>query len=294
MSNTTVQPPPERDLPAGRQAAMRAQLLREISGDSRRRSGPHRGFVRRNLVPLTVAAAVLLVVAGVLAVSRQHTDRTDRGLVATQPAVPGFEPAELEALRNGCIAALRSEDSKDQYFDLDEAVAYNALNTRRGPVVLLYAPDGLLNCSYVRSVNSTSPPGLFAEGISVEGEPSGWLPGAATVDFGTSSGEDAGDWHTIGGRVPPGVTRVEVSIGRNDAAVDVVNGTYLLTLTLTSAVELSDRPVIRTFDERGALVGTYPSRRRESTYCVVTPDGTQIEGDPQRDTSTCEKAVPWR
>lgn len=282
---TTLQPPPERELPPGRHASMRADVLRGIAGRPAR---------RRYLAPLASAAAVVLVVGGAVLWTHQRDDVPDRGLVATQPTVPGFDEDELTALRKGCIDAVRANDTKDQYFDLDEAVLHNALATKRGPIVLLYADGGELNCGYVRSASSTNPPGLFAESVTVNDNSPRWLPGAASIDYEASNTDAVGGWRQLGGRVPAGVARVEVTLGDNRASVDAANGTYLVEITLTTAVESSTRPVVRTFDANGVLLGSYTTHWGEKDHCVATPDGDQIEGNPRKDLSQCEEAVPWR
>jgi hypothetical protein len=311
MSNATVQLPPERELPPGRQAAMRAQILRDIAGTKRGKThSPRALMIRRRLLPLVAAAAVLLVIGatvGVLVASRRErtpvVERPDRAVVTSDLIVPGFTRAELKSLRDACVKDLRGDEEETsmnfgitpmrEQIDVDGLQVYNAASDKHTTIVLLYTTDGRAHCSWDGPRTKDLPRQTSSSGYDTN-DPR-WIPGAASIEAGSSRESGGKYYDTFGGRVPASVTRIEATIADGKATATVVNGTYLVTVerSIPPTRDLAAR-IIRTYDRNGQLIGTYTQPAiRQNDHCVVTPSGQQIEGTKQTDLTMCTEALPW-
>ncbi|TQS43862.1 hypothetical protein [Cryptosporangium phraense] len=292
---TLLEPPPERDLPPGRQQSMREEILRGIAG-ARRSRRPLPRFVRA-AIPVAAAAAVAAVVfvAGVFIGVARDNAAPFAGHPAAQLPVPGFSDAQLTELHDACLKDLQHYGEVDptgvgitpmrDQIDVDGLRVYNAVSDRIGTTILLYTTDGRASCTWDGPRTAHWPNQTSSGGFN-DNDPN-WLPGAASVDDGTSSSR----WARLGGQVPAGVTRVEVTLDGHSGAADVVNGTYIATIDLTGEPSGPSKTTVRTFDRAGKQVGTY---QETAGGCLVTPDGKAIHGTKTTDPSKCTKAVPWR
>lgn len=311
MSSALLQPPPERDLPPGRHASMRDEVLRQINGTERRKPySPRMSMLRRRVLPLVAAAAVLLVIGasvGVLIASHREkplppAEHPDRATIA--PTVPGFTSAALDALRATCIAKMKTEDegrtgfgrpAVEDEIDLASLHIYNVVVDQYGAMALLYARDGQGGCNWWKGTTGRTP------ALSAPPDSSGygahdpaWLPGVITVDSSNGSSGSGPDYTRWGGRVTADVTRVEVTDRGQTVSVPVVNGTYIATIGYDDQKTRQSDTHFRAFDRANTLVGEYKAPSSDDSYCLVTPDGEQIDGRKQKDLSHCEKALPWR
>lgn len=311
MTEATLRPPPEQELPPGRHDALRRQLLDEIAGRRpRSTSEPRTTRFRRQLMPLAAAAAVLIVIAGVIGVLIGSHRRPAPAL--NQPVVPGYSGTDLHTIIESCIDELRQAQRSSTSanpvatdLDLDGLRVYNIKADDAGTVALLYAADFSASCSWDAYLRHNWLRPEQPSGYRVQPQNPHWLPGAASIDAQLSrAGGDADPtsgfpgsrgYQQVGGRVPSAAARVEVTVDGTTVSVQPVNGTYLATLWFDSKYQpVNGATVIRTYDRAEALLGEYTSDSRGPKTCVVTPEGTRIAGPAPANGRTCTEAVRWQ
>jgi hypothetical protein len=308
MSDLMLQPPPERDLPPGRHGALRGQLINEIASRNPRRAP---SVVRRRLLPMVAAAAVLIVIAGVVGAligsHRRPNPTVNRpAKVTIEPVVPGYTHAELTAIKNACVEAAKKLEKGSQGFgtapledrvDVSSLRVYNVVSDDLGAMALLYGTDGVGACYWnwlpVRTVPARAADLTAKNGTSSvrPGYPQ-WLTGPVTVEAEMGTG-GTNAYARISGRVTSNVARLEVTVGGKTASVVPVNGTYIATLRFTKYPANSE-PVIHAYDRTNKLVTVLDERAYNlAGGCVVTPQGVRIAGG-KTDVKKCTEAVPWR
>ncbi|KOV81405.1 hypothetical protein [Nocardia sp. NRRL S-836] len=281
-------PPPTRDLPPGRQAQLRAEVERAVTGRS----------TRRVLVPvLAGAAAVAAAVTGVV-VLQPNTDPRPAVHITTSPTPEprvrdtfGLSPEKLAAIEEGCARSERVPGKLTVHqFGRDDA----------GEWALLHGDRVVVACNLGRGGEEydTDRPSDVALH---------WLPGRFSLDVDLA--RLGGDLHPtipamagvpglrfVAGRVDPSVVRLTYRAydGRTVDA-KIANGTYVVRIAypatwnpndVTGAVEL------RAYDAAGGLLGT---SAEITGSCYYAPDsGEVVHGRRGVTAENCKPATPWR
>ena len=284
MTNTL---PPTRDLPPGRQARIRADLERAVSG--------HRSS-KRYLVPILAGATAVTAVVTSVVLLQPPSQPTPAVHVTTSPPTStkpdfGLSPQEVAAIEQGCA---KQEDVSEKLtlhqFGRDEAGRWALLYNNRAAVV----------CNIDRGGEDydTNRPGEVVLN---------WLPGHVSVDAdGTRLG---GDLHKdipemvgvlglrfIAGRVDSSVARLtyQTEDGRAGEA-KIVNGTYVVRLAYPSTWDpnaIHRTTELRAYDAAGNLLGTSADL---AGNCYYAPDSKEIiHGARGATADKCKPATPWR
>jgi hypothetical protein len=280
--------PPTRDLPPGRQAQIRAEVERAVTG---RRP-------MRLVVPVLAGVASVAAVATSVVLLRPApvTDTTPAVHITTSPmpstkADFGLSPQEVTAIEQGCA---KPEDVSEKLtlhqFGRDEAGRWALLYNNRAAVV----------CNIDRGGEDydTNRPGEVVLN---------WLPGHFSVDAdGTRLG---GDLHPtipkmagvlglrfIAGRVDSSVARLtyRTEDGRAGEA-KIVDGTYVVRVAYPSTWDPNAVPrttELRAYDAAGNLLGTSADL---AATCYYVPDSKEIiHGERGVTPDRCKPATPWR
>jgi hypothetical protein len=276
--------PPTRDLPPGRQAQIRGELERAVTG---RR-------ITRLVVPILAGATAVVAVATSVVLLRP-----DQG-TAPQPAVQittspsptsttvdfGVPPETVAAIEEGCAKAGGVGKAKLHQLVWEEA-----------RWALLYTDNEALNCHI----------GLGGVEYSV-GTMKGdlrWLPGHFSVDetFSSPGGDlpaakpaDAGKrgFHQVSGRVGEKVARVTLSADTLVVDAKIVNGTYAGRIYYPSTwrfPENAPSPVVRAYDAAGNLLGSSDTMWQT---CYENPQTGELVSVRQKPTDQCLPALPWK
>ena len=310
MSDQMLEPPAERDLPPGRHGVLRNQVLDQIAGRAPRQAP---SVIRRRLLPMVAAAAVLIVIAGVVGVligshrrPEPTVNRPDK--VTIEPVVPGYSHAELGAIKDACVEAAKEREKGAQGFgqvplaervDVPSLRVYNVVIDELGAMAVLYGTDGVGSCYWSWRPAQTIPAtaaDLTAKNGTGEvdhGYPQ-WLSGPVTFDGGMSTSGSGDDFARVAGRVLSNVARVEVTRAGRTVSVVPVNGTYIATVRLGTHPD-NGNAVIRTYDRTNKLLAVFDEKAQSSAgKCVVTPQGVRISGPKPTNAKNCTEAVPWR
>lgn len=280
--------PPTRDLPPGRQARIRADLERAVSG---RRSS------KRYLVPILAGAtAVTAVVTSVVLLQPNTDPKPAEQTPAPAPKVRdtfGLTPEQVAAIEQGCA---KPEDVSDKLtlhqFSRDDA----------GQGALLYTDRVVVACNLDRGgeeYDTDRPKEVFIN----------WLPGHFSMDI--SLGRLGGDLHRnppipamagvpglrlVAGRVDSSVTRMTYR-GYDGRTVEakIANGTYVVRIAYPSTWNPNDVPStaeLRAYDAAGNLLGTNTDL---AGTCYYAPDSKEIiHGERGVTADKCKPATPWR
>jgi hypothetical protein len=225
--NTTLTPPPDRDLPADRHAALRATVLAEVGRPSRRR-----------LLPFVAAAAVLLLIAGTVAAVHWAggDERPD-----TPPARPTDAPAEVtdpltemseeERTRRAeeCLLNAPLPDSEPEparlwaYQDDPDLGSIGIVTTDSADLVCEGPPGG--------PFNNNSGGELLPNGESTRPLPA-TPPRVSWTASGTmlAEGTDEPTANYVAGRTSDGIARVEVTMGEEKVEVPVQSRSWFVAL----------------------------------------------------------------
>ncbi|MFD9702040.1 hypothetical protein [Lentzea sp. NPDC059081] len=272
--------PPMRDLPPGRQARIRAEVERAVTGRP----------LRRLVVPVLAGAAVVAAVVASVVALQPLPPPTPAVQVTTSPApvTPAFPlpPERVKAIEEGCSRSASSGAGKLRQY-LDEETRW----------ALLYSENAALTCEI------GGPGGDYNSGF---GQTSvRWLPGHFSVD--SVSAHPGGDldgrpgsagrpgYRQVVGRVDGQVTRVTVEVDGRTTDAKIVNGTFAVRVYYPRnwAVPWTDEGVVvRAYDANGALLGTGTDL---ATTCYFDP-GTRevIYGWGRPPVEKCLPATPWR
>ena len=291
MTPTPSYLPPERPFTAEVRTRLRARILRDIS-----EPGPRRG---RLLVPLAAAAALLLVVALSLLLTRG--DQEARIVPAVQPRlrVPGYSTQQLDKLSRECGASFDAHEGRDSFSGMR---LYNVHKDAAGLLALFYGPNGDMQCGYegyhadkqrpaVPVPQAGSSGGLQTTWLEmpVQTDGGGAMPGG-DVSPGSGFPGRVGYWQFYG-RVAPYVVRVELVVGGKSASVPVVNGTFIVTVFTSKDDRVGGASEVLGYRQDGSVVrnGSYATGA-----CVTAPDGTMVRGDPPERAKGCLPAIRWR
>jgi len=280
--------PPTRDLPPGRQARIRAEVERAVTG--RRRS-------KRYLVPvLAGATAVTAVVTSVVLLQPDvGTDPQPAVQITTDPPrvseTFGLSPEKLAVIEDGCTKSERVPDKLTMHqYGRDDA----------GEWALLYNDQVVVACNLDRGGEEydTDRP----KEVSIN-----WLPGRFSQDI--ELGRLGGDLHPtipamagvpglrfVAGRVDPSVARLTYrAYDGSTVNAKIANGTYVVRIAYPptwNPNDVSGSVELRAYDAAGNLLGT--SAELTET-CYYAPDSKKIvHGDRGVTADKCKPATPWR
>jgi hypothetical protein len=278
--------PPARDLPPGRQARIRADLERAVSG----RRAP-----KRYLVPvLAGVTAVTAVVTSVVLLQPDQRPQPAVQITTDPPRVSepfGLSPEKLAAIEDGCADSERVVDELTMHqYGRDDA----------GEWALLYSDQLVVACNLDRGgekYDTDRPKRVSAN----------WLPGPFSRDV--DLGRLGGDLHPtipamagvpglrfVAGRVDPSVARLTYR-AYDGSTVDakIANGTYVVRIAYPPTWNPNDvsGPVeLRAYDAAGTLLGT--SADLVGT-CYYAPDSMEVIHDERGATADkCKPATRWR
>ncbi|WP_330273818.1 hypothetical protein OG205_44905 [Lentzea sp. NBC_00516] len=272
--------PPTRDLPPGRQARIRAEVERAVTG---RKS-------RRLAVPILAAAAVIAVVTAGVVVLRPVPSLPQPAVHVTTSPPPktpdfGVPPETVKAIEKGCAGIAGTGEAK-LYQLLDGEVRW----------ALLYSDNSALDC--------TMGVGGMEYNSGFSGTEVNWLPGHFSIDHsGASSGGDlnlkpvyAGvpGNRTVIGRIDDRVARMTYTIEGKTVEATIANGTFAVRIYYPSNWVIPDRQeqgIMRAYDAAGTLIATDSDMWNK---CFVNPEGKIVHGDRRMDPLKCEPALPWK
>jgi hypothetical protein len=228
--NTTL--PPSRDLPPGRHAEMRGELLAAVTS---RRS-------RRWLAPLVTAAAALAVV-GLVAWfvpwgSGGGATPATQPMTQPPPTVEGVAPSEVAAIEEDCA---RNTGLPGKF------TLRQVLTNAAGRFALLYGDEFVLLCL------PDDPASKHTTGYREYGAFT--APGIQDYNLGRNATE------LVVGRVAPEVARVTVTFTGDPGTVDgvVADGTFIAASAHPSTSTVPKKnwrePRILAYDKNGTLLG---------------------------------------
>lgn len=286
--NIHLDPPAERDLPAGRPERMRTDLLTAISAPRQ-----HRGNAR---IRLATVAAVTAAIAGVAAPTVRTAilgdGDSDVEVVAMSAAELPTDVRDAAAQRclnrdawgpdnllHGQLAALRMADL--------------AVLVRRGPhiVAMFITTSGWLQCEVTMRGGGPGNGGLGYD----DWKPRDWLPGPVQRLTLSSTELDGGEV-MVTGRVSARVHRLVLDHGTGRSTpARLQSGVFGL---------ISDGTVDRdaalvSYDDTGAEIGRRALFRPadEHDSCYVDGAGTIVYPGPDTSSGSgakCRPAEPWR
>jgi hypothetical protein len=273
--NDLVTPPAERDLPPGRAARMRRELLAATRGPAR-----HTPRWR----PMIAAAAALTLIAG-LATTLEV--RRERGV-----QVLAMSPGELDpSLREATDQCLRYLDPKryNPEFPADFIPVSRAdvtIAARQGDryAVLFLNKVGYFGCDLTMTDGQE-----VSGGMSTEAWPHReWLPGPVQR-LSLSSSQSWGGAVTVLGRVSARVKRLVLEHGNgHTTTARLAKGAFGL-ITRTDDVRRDAELV--SYDAAGREIDRRPLfTTGENDRCYTDPEGKVIYGVAGRD---CRPADPW-
>ncbi|GAA3346003.1 hypothetical protein GCM10020358_55320 [Amorphoplanes nipponensis] len=273
--NPLTMPPAERDLPPGRAARMRAEVLAAARGSRPR--------VPRRLL---VAAAAVLTLLAAVAVSVEVRREDSTQILAMGP---GELDGSLRGAAQRCLEWARPNGpggAPDPQF-VPVSLADVAIAARRGRwiQVLFLNRAGYLGCEA-----SLDHGRLSSGGVGGEAWPHrGWLPGPVQR-LSLSSTEADGGSVSVLGRVSARVARLVLEHGNGrTTTARLRDGAFGL---ISRTDDVGEDAELVSYDAAGREI----DRRRLFAYgeqfphCYTDPAGTVIYGDPGPD---CRPADPW-
>jgi hypothetical protein len=276
---TTLEPPAERDLPAGRRAQMRADLLRAIASPNHPAagSGPRRRWA-------VAAAACLAVTAGVAGIV------VDRGDEPSTLAYSGGAIApEVQRAADQCLADNRWIDQRT---DLPQEppvgtdlTLVNLVGRNGDAGVVFTTPTGIVYCFNTPSSESRS---IGRDALTP------WLPGPVSIESGlTKEIEGTSDQFAVAGRVTRRVGSVVLEHGDGTRTpANVAGGTFVV--IASGPVEVATATLV-TYDAAGTEIDRRPALSVDGlhlqTGCFTDPSGNVVKG--ARPGGACRPAEPW-
>jgi hypothetical protein len=256
--NDMLDPPAERDLPAGRFVQMRAELLTTV-----RQQPPARARWSLAQPRWAVAAAAVVAVAAVPAsrVVRDQPGGEQVLAMSTAEITPSLREALVE-----CVKASAHRNELDPSPPPPVAMADLGVAAQRDgeTVAIFLRPDGYLSCGaegdFVTSVG-------YDDWTSRE-----WLPGPVDV-LATSTTELDGGELSMAGRVSERVHRLvlEHGDGRTTTA-RIRNGLFGV---LTGDESAHKNAELVSYDRAGMEIGR-TSVYHQADRCYVDPEGTVL------------------
>jgi hypothetical protein len=271
--NDILTPPADRDLPAGRSARMRVEVLNAIAAPDPRRPG------RRRLI--LVAGAVAAVAAGSTAatVLRHEGEPTRILAMAASEMTPALRDAATYCLSHSSIPGV----DKPQRVTMAQLAA--AAQRDRRAAVLFLSDTGYLACEV--SAPEGEEPASAITGNDWQSRD--WLPGPVQRVLLTSTGADRGDV-TVLGRISDRVHRLVLEHGDGHKTTARLTGGLFGLVSAGGTV--TKKAELVSYDARGAEIGRRPLFRPQDQdgRCYVDAGGTVVYGKP---TGTCEPAQKW-
>jgi hypothetical protein len=271
----TLQPPAERDLPAGRQAQMRTALLRTIDGPT---AEPARRTGRPTAWRWAAAAAGLAVIAaaGVAALLPYRDDSQ------TLAYSGGAVSPEVQRAADQCIEDNRAHPDSGTGADL---TLVNLLGRNGTAAVVYTSPGGMVYCF---NSSQTSGRSMASQAVS------NWLPGPIEIGSATSTeAEGPSDYFAVAGRVSGRAARVVLDHGNGlQTTANLAGGTFIV----IAEGEVDTIPsTLVTYDGAGAEIdrrAAWAGSLDEQTSCRTDPSGAVIKGSVAG--TDCRPGEAWR
>jgi hypothetical protein len=279
--NDILDPPGERDLPAGRQERIRARVLDSVQH-------PERHTARR----LVLVAAVTAVAAGTVGAIRWNGD-SDWGVSAMSMAMSTSELSpNLRKAAGQCLEWNRDEPDSVRVTLDDVAVA---AQREYDSALLFLTDDGFYSCS-VRKEPSMEVTGGSRSDIWSAPQRE-WLPGPIQRLGGTSSDVDGGDV-TVIGRASARVDKLLLDYGDgHTTAARLQDGAFGL---ISDGMPVRPDARLVSYDRDGNEIDRRPLFNRQSDYehCYVDPAGTVVYRKDRTETTDpdpreCQPADRW-
>jgi hypothetical protein len=275
--------PPTRDLPPGRQARIRAEVERAVTGRRRRLLFPM----------LAGATAVATVVVSVLTLQPAPPPAPAVHITSPPPATPtsastgfGVPQEEVEAVETGCMKSTGLQGKAKLHQLLDEQTRW----------ALLYTEKEVLLCS-IGAGGKDYRAGFGKRAVQL-------LPGHFSVESGsaTAGGMHLGPayagapgYREAAGRIDSKVARVTVTADGNTVDAKIANGTYALRIYYPPSWTIPEGvpdPVVRAYDAGGTLLGTSSDLLNACFFDPAT--GEVVYGDQRKTRDQCQPASPWK
>ncbi len=276
--NDILEPPAERDMPAGRSARMRADLLTTIHRPDRRHGAPRR---------LALVAAVVAVAAGAAAtMARVNADNAHVVAMGQSEMSPLMQKAA-----RWCLATPRS-DPEFPAEPTSMTMADLAVGAQRGgqAVTMFIGPAGYRACDVDMTEGKEVTGGISNSAWTSTSKD--WLPGPVQVLGMSSTAIDGGDV-MVTGRVSDRVHRLLLDYGDgHTTAARLTRGTFGL---ISDGDTVKRNAGLVSYDADGTEIGRYPLFRYldqpDDDQCYADPAGTVVYGKPGQN---CPPAQPWR
>ncbi len=271
-----LQPPPERDMPAGRSARMRADLLAAIDRSQRRRR------TRPRRLALPAAGLVVALGATVAVVARAGDDDVEVLAMSVPEMSPTLRDAAAQCLRWSADQGLLIKGEPPTPVSLaDLAVA-----TQRGhhAVVLFLGADRYVTCEVSGRWNRSGGMGHDTW------ESPRWMPGPVER-LGLASTDVDGGRVLVTGRVSDRVHRLVLDHGDgHTTAARLSRGVFGL---ISANGDVRNDAELVSYGADGREIGRvrlFPRPGEPDRQCYVDPSGTVVTGRPGR---ACLPAEPW-
>lgn len=286
--------PPTRDLPPGRQARIRADLERAVTGRAQ----------KRYLVPILAGVAAVTAVVTSVVLLQPDTDPKPAVHITTDPTPPqqqrvtfGLTPEQITEIEQGCAKSAKVTDKLTLVnYGRDEAGRWALLYTDRAAVWCDIGRGGeeydtsgpnYLEINWLAGNYSTHVGGVRPGGDTFPAKPA--LAGAL-------------GYRLRGGRVDSSVARMTWSDSDGKTAeAKIANGTFVLRLlqpsTWGGGADSSYTTVLRAYDAAGNLLD--PDSDSEQK-CWIVPDNRDVIPDyrpielVETATKKCQPARPWK
>ncbi|MFC7546747.1 hypothetical protein [Plantactinospora sp. GCM10030261] len=299
--NNIDQLPPERSIPTGRHARMRAAVLSAVAEPDVRRRAGHRRLPRR------IAAAGLATVA-CAAIGWVGVGRPGLG-PDPQVYALGDEVLSDNARTAGrqCLRTARDDGPRGPMINWPGDSRPTLLNYTEQPgsggTVIYRAQSQLLYCLVGPGVIDGPEPREFAPGawgvVSLGVlDASPWLPGPISVEDARSTDTSGGYVHAAG-RVGKQVDSVVLDQGAGHrSSARIVDGTFVV---FSAGRVKPGAGMLISYDAGGTEIDRRPALSQPVGRCYVDPSGNlvnplahQVYQDAYaKNPAACEPAVPW-
>ena len=275
--NDLINPPAERDLPPGRAARMRAEILTAVRV-------PRRRSTRWRLV--VPVAAVLTLIAGVTLAFQVRQDGRSEILAMS----PGELDPALRSAAKQCLTwmdpASRDPSDKTTFIPVSLADVTMAARQDDRSVIMFMNRTGQVGCQVTEAAWGREVSGGLSGGAWEHRE---WLPGPVEPLLLSSSEFNGGAVSALG-RVSARVHRMVLEHGTGRTTVARLSGGVFGLLTKTDDV----RPgaALVSYDAEGREIDRRPlfHPAGEVDRCYTDPAGKVIYGPPG---PNCLPADPW-
>lgn len=279
--------PPEREMPADRQARMRRQVLDTLTAPAR--PAHRRGRAARVVVASLATAACLAAAVSWAGGLREHP----------KPEVVALGDSALSPLvretGNLCLTHAKTMDPARWPTDSSRPVMVNYAERDGTRAIVIYRMGERL---YFCSMEPTTPPSDEWSSSLGSSELPTWLPGPISAESASSS-EPWGGESALAGFVSRRVAKVILDHGNgHHSTARLANGTFVV----VSEGDVADRRgELISYDDQGREIDRRPAfdLGPVGTSCWVDPQGTVVlYGKEVKDATAppsvnCGKAEPW-